>query len=95
MKIHGYDNSRKLEYKVDDKHLTIYEIDSDGKRFERYYIEKNRCISIDDQLDWVLHMSEKNWINGYDFKKEFIKALKQWNLVNTENRKGKVNNGTI
>jgi len=90
-----YTPLEKLKYVTDDKYLTIYEKSIDGKLYERYHIEKKHCMTLDNQLDWVLHMSEKNWIHSYEFKKEFLKALEQWNLVNTKDKKGKVSNGAV
>ena len=67
-----------ITYKSDKKHFTIIEKLNNGKTREVYWIEKSTCKTIEDQIDWILHMNEKNWINGYNFKDEFAAAIRLW-----------------
>ena len=67
-----------ITYKSDKKHFTIIEKLNNGKTREVYWIEKSTCKTIEDQFDWILHMNEKNWINGYNFKDEFAAAIRLW-----------------
>ena len=67
-----------ITYKSDKKHFTIIEKLNNGKTREVYWIEKSTCKTIEDQFDWILHMNEKNWINGYEFKDEFAAAIRLW-----------------
>tara|TARA_R100000664_G_C2696870_1_gene98746 strand:- start:466 stop:738 length:273 start_codon:yes stop_codon:yes gene_type:complete len=47
---------------------------------EWYHIRKQDCLTKEQQFDWVLHIEQKIWGDGYKFKKAFLKALKEWNL---------------
>ena len=67
-----------ITYAYDNKYLTIIEELENGKTREVYHIEKSRCKTIEDQFDWILHMNEKNWINGYTFKDEFAATIRLW-----------------
>jgi len=67
-----------ITYAYDNKHLTIIEKLKNGKTREVYCIEKSTCKTIEDQFDWILHMNEKNWINGYTFKDEFAATIRLW-----------------
>ena len=71
-------NKENITYGFDKKHLTIIEKLDNGKTREVYWIEKSRCRTIEEQFDWILHMNEKNWINGYKFKNEFAAAIRLW-----------------
>ena len=70
------DSKSEITWKLDNNYLTPY---MDNKEMP-YFIEKSRCLTKKDQFMWIQHMSDKNWINTYKFTKEFIKALKLWNL---------------
>ena len=67
-----------ITYGFDKKHLTIIEKLDNGKTREVYWIEKSTCKTIEDQFDWILHMNEKNWINGYTFMHEFAATIRLW-----------------
>lgn len=47
---------------------------------EWYHIRRDRCLTKEQQFDWILHIEKKIWANGYKFKKAFVKALKEWDL---------------
>ena len=47
---------------------------------EWYHISRDRCLTKEQQFDWILHIEKKIWGNGYKFKKAFVKALKEWGL---------------
>ena len=66
----------EITWKLDSNYLTAYK---DGKEMP-YFIHKDRCLTKEDQFMWIQHLGDKNWINTYKFTKEFIKALKLWNL---------------
>jgi hydrogenase maturation factor HypF (carbamoyltransferase family) len=70
------DNQPEITWKYDKDYLSSYK---DGKEMG-YNIHKNRCLTKEDQFMWIQHMGDKSWVNTYKFTKEFIKALKSWNL---------------
>lgn len=41
-------------FEVDDDYITLCGY---------YHIEKNRCANYESILNWVLHLSEKNWMD--------------------------------
>tara|TARA_R110000737_G_C14454607_1_gene463813 strand:+ start:364 stop:639 length:276 start_codon:yes stop_codon:yes gene_type:complete len=47
---------------------------------EWYHISRDRCLTKEQQFDWILQVEQKRWANGYVFKKAFVKALKEWGL---------------
>ncbi|MDA3897497.1 MAG: hypothetical protein PF482_15280 [Desulfobacteraceae bacterium] len=55
----------KSKIHVDDKFITIIKYD--------YPIEKKRCNTPAKILSWILHLSEKNWIDN-DTIHDFTKA---------------------
>jgi len=59
-----------ITYHVDDKYITIRK---DGNEF--YYIDKDRLLTEQKRLEWVAHMSVKNWCNSYKFYKTMVKAI--------------------
>ena len=67
-----------ITYGIDDKHLTIIEKLDNGKTREVYWIAKSRCKTIEQQLDWLLQLSQKQWIDSYKFKDEFAAAIRLW-----------------
>ena len=71
-------NKDNIAYGIDDKYLTIIEKLDNGKTREIYWIEKSRCKTIEQQLDWLLQLSRKNWIDPYDFKDQFAAAIRLW-----------------
>ena len=66
----------KITWKHDKKYITAY----NSKGAEIYWIGKDQCYSKDKQLDWVAHISEKNWAYTQEFRIAFVKALKEWDL---------------
>ena len=68
----------ELEYKTTKNHFLIFVKNPKGKWIERYHISKIYCRTVYEQMDWVLHMERKMWIDGYKFIKEFSKAIEQW-----------------
>ena len=67
-----------ITYKVDDEYFTIIEKLDNGKTREVYWIEKSRCRTIEQQLDWLLQLSQKQWIDSYEFKDQFAAAIRLW-----------------
>ena len=70
------DHGPEITWKLDNNYLTAYR---DNKEMP-YFIHKSRCLTKEDQFMWIQHMGDKSWISTYKFTKEFIKALKLWNL---------------
>lgn len=66
----------KITWKHDKKYITAY----NSKGAEIYWIGKNHCYGKGEQLDWVAHISEKNWAYTQEFRIAFVKALKEWDL---------------
>ena len=76
---HGHiEKCRKAQSEFDNIMWDLCEKLDNGKTREVYWIEKSRCRTIEEQFDWILHMNEKNWINGYEFKDEFAAAIRLW-----------------
>ena len=67
-----------ITYKVDDEYFTIIEKLDNGKTREVYWIEKSRCRTIEQQLDWLLQLNQKQWIDSYEFKDQFAAAIRLW-----------------
>ena len=67
----------KIIWKSDKTHISAYKGDH---KSGFYHIPKKRCLTKEEQFDWISHVGEKNWVNNYEFKEAFIKALKSWNL---------------
>ena len=62
-----------ITYGIDDKHLTIIEKLDNGKTREVYWIEKSRCRTIEQQLDWLLQLSQKPALLSYsNFLSNFL-----------------------
>ena len=64
-----------ITYHVDKKYITVKR---DGYGF--YHIDKHRLLTEEKRLEWVAHMSEKNWCNSYKFYKTMVKAIDTMNL---------------
>ena len=77
-----------LSYEYDDKYLTISETIK-GKTREIYHIEKDRCKTIEQQLDWVLQIAGKNWGDAYEFKDAFAQTIRLWKYNNMDITKEK------
>ena len=67
-----------ITYRFDDEYLTIIEKLDNGKTREVYWIEKSKCRTIEQQLDWLLQLSQKQWIDSYKFKDQFAAAIRLW-----------------
>ena len=67
-----------ITYGIDDEYLTIIEKLDNGQTREVYWIEKSRCRTIEQQLDWLLQLSQKQWIDSYKFKDQFAAAIRLW-----------------
>ena len=70
------DSEPEITWKHDKNYLTAYR---DGKETP-VFIHKNRCLTKKAQFGWMQHIGDKSWINSYNFKEAFIKALKSWDL---------------
>ena len=73
------DYGPEITWKHDKNYHTAYR---DGKETPvfLFYIHKNRCLTKKAQFEWMQNIGDKNWINTYNFKEAFIKALKSWDL---------------
>jgi len=67
-----------ITYGFDDEYLTVIEKLDNGKTREVYWIEKSRCKTIEQQLDWLLQLSQKQWIDSYKFKDQLAAAIRLW-----------------
>tara|TARA_R100001082_G_C4365992_1_gene161961 strand:- start:4467 stop:4730 length:264 start_codon:yes stop_codon:yes gene_type:complete len=59
-----------ITYHVDKKFITVKR---KGKDF--YHIEKNRLSTEKERLEWVAHVSGKDWCYNHDFYKTMLKAI--------------------
>ena len=64
-----------ITYHVDNKYITVKSKDN-----EFYHIDKHRLLSEDQRLEWIAHMSQKNWCNSYKFYKVMLEAIDKMDL---------------
>lgn len=74
----------KISYAVDDKYFTLIETLKNGRSREVYHISRERCKTIEQQLDWLLQLSQKTWVDSYRFAKEFAMVLRLWKHTTME-----------
>ena len=67
----------KITWKNNETNISAYK-NNHEEGF--YHISKERCLTKEEQFDWISHLGEKNWVNNYEFKEAFITALKSWDL---------------
>ena len=71
------DPSNGVWWEHNEKYLSAYK-KVKGKKRELYWIPKNRCQTKDEQIDWINHITSKNWGDSYKFTKALKKACQNW-----------------
>tara|TARA_R110002051_G_scaffold298913_1_gene365946 strand:- start:1857 stop:2222 length:366 start_codon:yes stop_codon:yes gene_type:complete len=63
-----------------DKNCITAHKEVKGKKRELYWIDRKRCKTKDQQIDWILQIAGKIWGDPYKFTAALKKACQDWNV---------------
>lgn len=64
-----------ITYHIEGNYIIVKRKDK-----EFYHIDRSQLTTEKSRLEWLAHMSEKNWCYAHDFRKALMKAKSKWDL---------------